>query len=262
MLDIFSQIRQNICVQAKPKTFDRKIFLTRSKLKKANKNEINIDYLDKFFISNGYELVYPEKISLKQLIILFNEASHIACISGTLSHNILFANPNKHFIIIERSAINNSYQVGINLIMNIKPVLIDCFELPLIAPATGELFLYSSTPYLKNFTRKMSYSNDCFPQTTKDLKSELKLFVSRYKQIYGRTIGINIYNADQMPAIAEAYSSAEKRYQRWLKDGHALFLYDWFSLRFIAKAIFRILKNIKTYLTSSKKHTCNSASSK
>ncbi|MDE6428697.1 MAG: glycosyltransferase family 61 protein, partial [Muribaculaceae bacterium] len=136
---VFDAVRES-AMDSSSGEFSDKVFLTRSSLPGAARDEINISKLDELFLRNGYQIVSPEKVSLRQLINILNRAGHIASVSGSTAHNFVFAARDAEFIIVERTAVVNVYQIGIDLICGIRPILIDAYRLPQIAPATGRLF--------------------------------------------------------------------------------------------------------------------------
>lgn len=94
-------------------TWPKKVFLSRSKFAKPN-NELGLDMIDNYFESNGFKILYPEKLELDSLIAYLQNAEVIASMSGSSAHNLLFAKDNSKAIIIERNAIINNWQVLIN----------------------------------------------------------------------------------------------------------------------------------------------------
>lgn len=102
-----------------------KIFFSRAALRKARMHEFNIKEIDSFFKKNGYEIIYPEKITLDEMIFYLNRCEVCAAVSGTLPHNILFAQNGKKLIITERNVVNNEIQADVNIIKNLDVVYID-----------------------------------------------------------------------------------------------------------------------------------------
>ena len=72
------------------------------------------DKLERYFVSKGYEIVHPEKLSLdEQLNILINCESFASTL-GSCSHNMLFLRDDTEVILIPRSNYMNGYQETIN----------------------------------------------------------------------------------------------------------------------------------------------------
>lgn len=102
-----------------------KIFFSRAALRKAKMHEFNINEVDSFFEKNGYKIIYPEKITLDEMIFYLQGCKVCAAVSGTLPHNILFAQNGKKIIISERNVVNNEIQVDVNIIKDLNVVYID-----------------------------------------------------------------------------------------------------------------------------------------
>lgn len=91
-----------------------KIYFTRMRFKK--KKESGEKYIEKFFKNNGFTIVSPEQLSLRQQIDYVANAECIASIEGTIAHNILFAKPGTKQIIIRKQSEINSRQHVFNQI--------------------------------------------------------------------------------------------------------------------------------------------------
>lgn len=87
--------------QVKPAGYD-KIYLTRTKLSEKLQM-INESYFEDHFRSQGYVVIAPEQLTVKEQVAIMAGARHVACISGTLSHNILFCQDGVELTILCRS---------------------------------------------------------------------------------------------------------------------------------------------------------------
>ena len=87
---VFDAIRSAVT----PMQFD-KIYLTRRELPSSKVSvDINEEMLEDFFVSLGYKVVAPEKLSFSDQVALMAGASEVACTLGTLSHLIAFSPDN------------------------------------------------------------------------------------------------------------------------------------------------------------------------
>ena len=78
----------------------KKLYLSQTRYKVGNRyGERLIEYV---FKKNGYEIVYPETLNLKEQIILYNNAEEIVCTNGTLAHNAVWMNPNSKMVVLKR----------------------------------------------------------------------------------------------------------------------------------------------------------------
>ncbi len=70
-----------------------KVYLSKNKWTGLDFQCFDEEKLEQAFRMNGYHVVYPEKMTLKEQIAVLKGASEIAAPAGTLAHNILFAHP-------------------------------------------------------------------------------------------------------------------------------------------------------------------------
>ncbi len=214
-----------------------KILLTRSALPTAGVDEININKIDELFSRNGYLIVSPEKLMLSRLINLMKGARSIASLSGSTAHNFVFADPKSEFIIVERTAVNNIFQIGISLMSGSNPTLIDAYRLPKIAPSTGRLFLYGATDQLERFIADLGWHGHSFDSGFKARRRELRQFMKRYLRQSGHATGIEGWEIDDMGAVAEAYVESYTYYKPWLDRQLPLLAADYFSPRCIIRTL-------------------------
>lgn len=82
-------------------SFDR-VYLSRGKFKSSVHIYGEKD-LEKVFRDNGYKVVYPETLPLKEQIALIKGAKDIACVMGTAAHLFVFAAPGTRSATLERT---------------------------------------------------------------------------------------------------------------------------------------------------------------
>jgi len=120
---IFEKIRAGV---SKDNNYPKKIFFTRRNLTKATITDFGaIKEIEDFFENNGYTLISPEKLSLKEQIKYLKSCEEYACVSGTLPHNLLFADNNIKSIILNKSYGINPHQPLIEKVRGITPLYID-----------------------------------------------------------------------------------------------------------------------------------------
>lgn len=209
---------------------NKKVFLTRSKLKNATRKEINIECVDKFFQNNGYTIISPEKLMLKDLVIMMSDASEIVSINGTLAHNVLFAPQGVDFTVLERHGFINSWQMGCNIAKGIDGTYVDCYELPTISNPIGSVFLYEATEQFQQWACSKGMTVTEFSQHPAALKKELKRFLRLTTSEYGHTPVVLPYDLHRGSIYMEAMLDSERRYYRWARRQQPLFLSDYFSL--------------------------------
>lgn len=168
-----------------PKRNKEKYYLSRSKFKGGTL--CLGEYLfENIYKNNGYKIVYPEKLSLKEQITLIKNASEIAGISGTAMHMALFADNNIDITILERTdcpipeqaLINqaieaNAYYVGVN----INPFPTDHSIGPTLLSVTDEMASYCEVKGLKFSQNTVNHVK------SSDGKKFIKTWLKYYSQV-------------------------------------------------------------------------------
>ena len=95
-LDVFRAMRE----RAQGPTFE-KVYLSRSKF--GRKDCVNEAFLEDFHRARGYEIVYPETLSLEEQVSVVAHAKELATTIGTMSHLFIFAEPDAKLTIFLRS---------------------------------------------------------------------------------------------------------------------------------------------------------------
>lgn len=126
-----------------------KVYFTRSQFKKAQGSEIGENILLDYFRKNGYYIASPELLSLDEQVALVRNCEILAGISGTLTHNFLFAKSgsSQKFIIINKTYILNIMQMDINQMKCLQASYIDAY----LSPAPVSL---GTGPFLFDYTRQ------------------------------------------------------------------------------------------------------------
>ena len=110
---------------------NKKIYCSRLNYGKNNKKEFGEEIIEENFKKNGYDVVYMEKLSLREQIILLNKSEFIAMTCGSLSHNLLFIRNNVNVFILNKTYRINLHQIIINEIANSINYFIDIYVSPL-----------------------------------------------------------------------------------------------------------------------------------
>ena len=67
-----------------------KVYFTRSKFRGAKSREVGLQIIDEVFKNGGYNIIAPEKLTLAEQVLIWNNAKRIACINGTIPLNVIF----------------------------------------------------------------------------------------------------------------------------------------------------------------------------
>lgn len=78
----------------------KKVYFTRTRLQ--NPGTVNEEYFEDFFRLNGYAIIAPEKLSIREQVAIMAGVDEFACVSGTLHHHILFAREGIKATILNR----------------------------------------------------------------------------------------------------------------------------------------------------------------
>lgn len=157
----------------------KKIYLSRKLLN--NNKETGEKNIEDFFLKNGFKPVYMEKLSLEEQITMINNADEIACISGTLPHNILFAKENTKLIVLNKTYSLNMHQFLINQVSNCNCTFIDVHKS--ILPVLYGLgpFIIKETTNLKEFADDNNYNYDFRIINDKWRKENIKYIIKYLK---------------------------------------------------------------------------------
>lgn len=156
---IFDKIIENSKIgKIEPKN---NIYCSRSQLSKARKKEIGEEKLEKIFKKNNFEIVYMEKMTVREQINVINNAKKIVAVSGTIPHNILFARNNPHVIILNKTYKLNLHQFLINQIVNAKVDFVDTYISPMPIQYGIGPFIMKVTENFKKFCMENRLILDC-----------------------------------------------------------------------------------------------------
>ena len=223
-----------------------KIFLTRAGLKKSSNMESGTEMLDDFFSKNGFFVLSPEQISLDDMIYYIDNARTVACISGTLPHNMLFARERgkgKELVIIERNALFNLYQPETNKMINFNVTFVDGNTAIYPVELSYGPFIYTFNDYMKRYASDNGY---VFPDdkffTEKYKKMIFRDYIKRYSKEHGLCLYMPAWNKKQSDVIFEAYNDGEAFFEDYLKGKKYYKLSQYFSVNYIKRIIKKLLK--------------------
>lgn len=239
-LNIFETVAANASVDPAWETHD-KIYFTRSSFAKGNHYDFGLEALDSFYRNNGFFLLAPETVTLSQMIHLIRSASEIATISGSVHHNMLFAQNGKKLTIMERLIVNDDHQVCINQMKQLDVTPIDAnFHLypvdmcgPYIVGHNRILERYIADRGMKaaddRFTQK-AFRDQCFREYMRSYQDNY-----RYRWFMGS------WYCEISDSLFEAYEDNYPYFKEYL-DGDMPFLKEQrFQWHYIKQFIKRLL---------------------
>lgn len=97
----FANIFDSAVSKVKTGKREKNIYLSREKFNfRPTRGE---KFISQIYKNNGYKVLYPEQLSLLEMIAYLKNAENIAGLSGTALHNVLFANKESNIHVLFRS---------------------------------------------------------------------------------------------------------------------------------------------------------------
>lgn len=82
------------------------VYFTRTQFPKAIQSEFGEKYIEYIFKENGYEILAPEQLTLKEQIYIWNHAKKIVCVNGTIPLNVAFSQNGKlELLVLNKTSI-------------------------------------------------------------------------------------------------------------------------------------------------------------
>lgn len=161
-------------------TSPKKVYFSRTKFN--NGKERGEEKIENVFKTNGYQIVYPESLNVKEQITYLNNVEQLAMISGSLSHNLMFTKSSKvHAIILNKMDLINNYQLVIDDMTKAKQTYIDLFFNPReVLFGMGPFLLYISK-YFKQFLKENGYT---IPKHNNLTPQDIAWYFKKYHKTY------------------------------------------------------------------------------
>lgn len=155
-LDMYQYIIKKGLKEFKGKTYE-KLYFSKNKIISSIESNLNLKFIDKYFETNGFKVIYPEQLTLVETIGLMQNAKYFCGISSSLAHNQIFGHANQTMISIEKQAFYTPYQIFVTNITGCNVVYIDAFR-HIFPVNSGGPFLYDYTDYLDEFAKDFGLS--------------------------------------------------------------------------------------------------------
>lgn len=239
-LDIFNAVAENVMPQsaATPKN----IYMSRSLLPKHKDLEFGFEALDNFFQKNGYTIVYPERVSLSQMIQYIRNADTVATVSGSLPQNMLFAKQGQRLLVLERCAFINDWQPPVDRIKELQTTYIDA-NIPIYTvPMTGPFIMgYNNLAELYAKDNGLVPPDSCF-RTQKYFRSCFVGYMKSYQDLYHYQWFIEEYLLSEMDYHLEAYEYGAQFYKEYLNGSRPFRWYHYFEFHYFKQFVKRLLR--------------------
>lgn len=162
-----------------------KVYFTRLNYLKAKRTEIGEEYIAKWLEYNGYSLISPEQLSLRDQVYIWNHAKEIICMDGTIPLNVGFSK-NKELLLTvmhKTSLIHKNLDLYL-LMSGCKVTFLDVYREPLkhYPKSLGEgPFLFSFNENIQIYSEE---KNMKIPFSKKEIKKiEIRNYIRYLRQI-------------------------------------------------------------------------------
>lgn len=226
-----------------------KIYYSRSQLKKygGELDEFGYELMDDFFARNGYTALYPEKLSLEQMIFYTRNCQVIATYSGSVQHNVLFARPGQTMEVLERCVVNDEHQVDVDRLRDLNATYIDV-NIPLYTVDFGGPFIMGYNDNLRRFAEDRGY---CPPDPKFLTEGYRRRCFASYMRSYWnqyryRWFMLGWYDTCT-DVLWEGYQAGYACFQEYLDGEKPFFWYQNFQIHYVKQMAKRVLRKLGLY---------------
>jgi len=104
---------------------DKKVYLARSKWTRTN-CDFGEEIIIPYFKERGYKVIYPEKLTIAQQILLMQGADEMVSTDCSAAHNAIFMGGGKKMILLRKGLFDNAYSAMIASVRDLDTTIIDC----------------------------------------------------------------------------------------------------------------------------------------
>lgn len=221
--------------------YGRRLYMSRSRLPKAVKNEAGIHRLDSMMNVWGYTVIHPERMDLAALVHALHRADEVAALSGTLPHSLLLGHEGTRLTIFEKYPTLNNYQPGVDRLRDLQVTPIDCGAF--IRPVSAGLgpFIIYPTEQLQAW----ACDNEKIiptPLSDRERREYLRKFLKQFRRNYGERWVMPHWLIDETAICCEAYLQTALTFGPWLEGTRPLTLSQALSPLRIARSLKRWLR--------------------
>ena len=102
-----------------------KIYLSRTKWQNSSKRDNGEKSLEAIFKSKGYEIVYPEKLSVEEQIKIYSTCSEMVATEGSTALNSIFLQEGAKLVVLKKADYVNKYQNVVNRLFDLNVTYIE-----------------------------------------------------------------------------------------------------------------------------------------
>lgn len=127
---VFNRVVESAMVEATKKSLPtyKRIYFSRTHLR--DNKEMGEEHIQSALEHCGYEVLYPEELSLTEQIWYWQTADEIACVNGSITHNCVFAKPELKLYVFNKMSRVVGYQFTMDAIWGNTPVYISAYREP------------------------------------------------------------------------------------------------------------------------------------
>lgn len=241
LLDVFNTVADNVVPDPNWET-PEKIYYSRSQLAKGQPFEFGFAALDNFFEKNGYTILYPEKVPLSRMIHYIRNSKVVATLSGSLPHNMLFANNGQKVEIVERLVISDDNQTDVNRMRELQVTYIDA-NIPIYTIDFVGPFIMGYTPELQHFAADRGYlPPDEQYLTEKHYRKCFIQYMKSYVDLYNYKWFMQDWYAPFAESLMEGFQAGQKYFGDYLNRKKPFRWYHYFEFHYWKQFVKRILK--------------------
>lgn len=241
LLAVFDTVAGNVLADSNWET-QEKIYFSRSQFQKSKAFESGFDTLDNFFSKNGYTILYPEKVPLDRMIYYIRHAKVVASLSGSLPHNMLFANPGQKVEIVERLVISDDNQTDVNRMLQLQVTYIDA-SIPLYPVDFVGPLIMGYTDCLQCFAADNGYdAPDVQYLTAAHDKRCFVKYMKAYEDLYNYNWFMADWYAPFAPSLYEGFQAGQAYFGDYLNRKKPYRWYHYFQFHYWKQFVKRLLK--------------------
>lgn len=240
LLNVYDTVAKNVVSDP---NWERpeKIYYSRSQFKKGMPFESGYDALDDFFRKNGYTILYPEKVPLSRMIDYIRHADVVASLSGSLPHNMLFANKGQKLEIVERLVISDDNQTDVNRMMGFQVTYIDA-HIPIYPVGFVGPIMMGYTDCMQRFAADRGYeSPDGQYLTEKHYRKCFVKYMKAYQDLNRYQWFMQDWYVPFTPSLYEGFEAGSAYFADYLCGRKPFRWHHYFELHYFKQLIKRIL---------------------
>ena len=240
LLKVFDAIADNVVPDPSWDT-PEKIYYSRSQFKKGLQFEFGFAALDNFFQKNGYKVLFPEKIPLDQMIHYIRNSKVVASLSGSLPHNMLFANQGQKIEIVERLVISDDNQTDVNKMRELQVTYIDA-NIPVYTIDFVGPFIMGYTPELQRFAEDNGYlPPDAQYLTEKHYRKCFIQYMKSYQDLYRYNWFQDDWYGPFADSLYEGFQAGHKYFGDYLDGRKPFRWHHYFEIHYLKQYVKRLL---------------------